>query len=131
MTDDQPENGHPLSSHFWSNAQHTEWAAKDVDDMLERGFLDDAEGFYYATGVGYGYATVFDEDGSHPILLSQVNSVVDPDCECGMCESYEINLSFGFPIEMGFQIIEMIQTTLDHYQEQHGPLNRIEFKDAD
>lgn len=125
----EPSDKHPLSSRFWSDAEHTEWAAKDIDDMLERGFLDDAEGFYYATGVGYGYATVFDEEGSHPILISQVNSVVN--CDCGLCEAYEVNLSFGFPIEMGFQIIEMIQTTLDHYQEQHGPLDRIEFRDAD
>ena len=126
----EPENNHPLSSKFWSQAEHTEWEAKDIDDMLERGFMDDAEGFYYATGIGYGFATVFDEEGSHPILINQIHSMVD-DCDCGYCEPHEIDISFGFPIEMGFQIIDMIQTTIDHYEKTHGPLNRIEFKDAD
>jgi len=122
------ENNHPLSPNFWSKAEHTEWNPENVDDMLDNGFMDDTEGFYYGTGIGFGYAQVFDEDGSHPMLLNTINTIVE--CNCGYCGEHEMVVSFGFPLEMGFEIINMIQTTLDHYQQQHGPLREIDFGDA-
>jgi hypothetical protein len=96
--------------------------------MLDNGFMDDVEGFYYGTGIGFGYANVFDEEGSHPMLLNTLNTIVG--CDCGECGSREMVVSFGFPLEMGSTIIQMLQSTLDHYEEQHGPLAEIDFGDA-
>jgi hypothetical protein len=122
----------PLDPEFWEQAVTESWVDDfDVEDdtWLQ---MNNVDHFFYASGVGVGCASVFDETGSHPVVIAVIDGV-EEDCECG--ERHEgdgevLKLSFAFPISMAPTIVKMFESAIDFYEQQWGPIEPIGFGDA-
>ena len=127
-------NNNPLDPEFWEQAVTESWVDDfnvEDDSWLQMNNMDH---FFYAHGVGVGCANVFDETGSHPVIITVIDAVEEP-CVCGGCELHGNNLgvlkmSFAFPIGMAPTIIHMFQSAVAFYEQQWGTIEPIEFGDA-
>lgn len=123
-------NNNPLDPEFWEQAVTEEWVNDfDVEDdtWLQ---MNNVDHFFYAHGFGVGCASVFDETGSHPVIITVVDAV-EEDCECGETHNEgPLKLSFAFPIGMAPAMVKMFQSAIEFYEQQWGPVEPIEFGDA-
>jgi len=134
MTETPDPSSHPLSKEYWEKAKLTAWE-QDGQEMKDVFDVYDADEFFYSSGLGVGFAQMIDAEGIHATLLAVIDAIIAP-CDCGEpdCEypeSTQARFAFGFPIEMGKQIIDMVQSALDYYSANYGEPHELSFDDAD
>lgn len=134
MTETSDPSKHPLSKEYWEKAKLTAWEQNGIGmkDVLD---VYDADEFFYSSGLGVGFAQMIDTTGIHATLLAVIDAIISP-CECDkpdceFTETTQARFAFGFPIEMGKQVIEMVQSALDYYSANYGEPHELSFDNAD
>jgi len=125
-------NNNPLDPEFWEQAVTESWVDDfnvEDDSWLQ---MNDVDHFFYAHGVGVGCASVFDETGSHPVIITVIDGVEENNCGCDDNHGFDelLKLSFAFPIGMAPTIINMFQSAVAFYEQQWGTIEPIGFGDA-